>query len=74
MTEEEAEPWFLLVLSVGQYCHQRSIVHRDLKPENILLDGDMTIKVANLASVQKLSTFHDGPRDHEAPILLRPKY
>lgn len=37
LTEEEARPVFVQMLSAVEYLHERKIVHRDLKPENVLL-------------------------------------
>ena len=37
LTEDEARPVFVQMLSAVEYLHERNIVHRDLKPENVLL-------------------------------------
>lgn len=76
MPENQAQKFFIQLLSSVSYCHDNGIVHRDLKIENVLVDTKGDVKLVDFG----LSNFFD-PRDKlktfcgslyfAAPELLR---
>lgn len=43
MSEDEARAYFLQLVDVVAFMHERGYIHRDIKPENILVSGDHLI-------------------------------
>ena len=76
MNEEQAQKFFLQLISAVSYCHENGIVHRDLKIENVLIDtkGDVKLVDFGLSNFfdpsDKLKTFC-GSLYFAAPELLR---
>lgn len=76
MTEEQAQKFFLQLLSAVSYCHENGIVHRDLKIENVLIDTNGDVKLVDFGlsnffdPSDKLKTFC-GSLYFAAPELLR---
>ena len=76
MNEEQAQKFFIQLLSAVSYCHENGIVHRDLKIENVLIDTKGDVKLVDFG----LSNFYDpsdklktfcGSLYFAAPELLR---
>lgn len=47
MAQNEAQRYFMQLMSGVKYLHDRGVAHRDLKPENILLDDRDNIKISD---------------------------
>uniref|UniRef100_A0A1B0DLH8 non-specific serine/threonine protein kinase n=1 Tax=Phlebotomus papatasi TaxID=29031 RepID=A0A1B0DLH8_PHLPP len=47
MAQNEAQRYFMQLMSGVKYLHDRGVAHRDLKPENILLDERDNIKISD---------------------------
>ncbi|XP_021716825.1 SNF1-related protein kinase catalytic subunit alpha KIN10-like [Chenopodium quinoa] len=47
MSEAEARPYFLQLISGVEYLHQKMVAHRDLKLENLLIDGNFNLKISD---------------------------
>ena len=75
MDETQAKFYFLEVLSVIAYLHEKEILYRDLKPENIILDSDGHIRLADyglskIMSSDSLTYSFCGSAEYMAPEML----
>lgn len=67
VTRQGAQPvgrvvgWTAQILDVLAFLHSEQLIHRDVKPSNLLLDGDDTLKLADLGLVGRLDRLDDPP-------------
>uniref|UniRef100_A0A803LCW9 Protein kinase domain-containing protein n=1 Tax=Chenopodium quinoa TaxID=63459 RepID=A0A803LCW9_CHEQI len=75
MSEAEARPYFLQLISGVEYLHQKMVAHRDLKLENLLIDGNFNLKISDfgLSAIMNNSYLlrqNCGSLQYAAPELI----
>ncbi|XP_076029717.1 serine/threonine-protein kinase Chk1-like [Oratosquilla oratoria] len=80
--EEQAQFYFVQLVSGVEYLHAQGVAHRDLKPKNLLLTEDRVLKIGDFGlSAEFLSGGEevylrgaDGSRSYMAPEVLSGRY
>ena len=58
---ERVVAWTHQALDVLAFLHEQQLIHRDVKPSNLLLDGDDSLKLADLGLAGRLDRLDDPP-------------